>query len=401
LTAARGDASNPPEKPIIIAIDALDEATGDLVSFLKALKELVDKQHCFRILVTTRPESPILHALNKADISGSAQRIDLECIDRNVVDGDIQHFFEASFGDLRWRDELCSAYPNVIELLTNRAEGLFIYARTVTRHLDCKTLEVSVRRLNAILDGGAGATGMSALDELYATVLRNAYDDDAMNVPGVHARVTAVLGGLVILQDQVTINVLAPLMGVTEDDAVRTVEELRSIISCSGSDLRKDIIRPLHRTLREFLVDKNRCKNRDFLIDRQLLHFNVAKASLRILIEELLRDMCQLGDAAKDRVKDLATCVNVHVPPHVQYACVFWSAHAAENEPSAEVRQLLDVFCKEKLLSWVEAMSLMNSLRLAIRVLLTMHSWTKVSVLLDVAMRPLTCVHLMIGSCGI
>jgi hypothetical protein len=382
LTAARGDTSNPPEKPVVIVVDALDEASGDLDSFLKALKDLVDKQPRFRILITTRPESPILHALSKADISASARGVDLERIDREVVDRDIRLFLHTSFQDLRWRHKLLSAHPNAVDLLMVKAERLFIYAKTVTRYLDCKTPEVSVRRLSATLDGGAGATGMSALDELYASVLRNAYDDDAMNVPDVHARVTAVLAGLVIFQDQVTINVLAPLMGVTEDDAVRTVEELRSIVTCSGPDLRKDIIRPLHLTLREFLVDKERCKNRDFLIDRPLQHRNFAESCLRIMNEALHRGMCQSGDAFKNGVGDLANSVNEPVPPHVQYACVFWFAHAVKNEPSPAVRQLLGVFCKEKLLSWVEAMSFMKRLRQAIQILLTMYSWTKVSVLL-------------------
>jgi hypothetical protein len=401
LMAAQGDSLNPPEKPVIIVIDALDEASGDLDSFLKALKELVEKQDHFRILITTRPKSPVLHALSKADISASAWRVDMERIDRTVVDGDIRRFFEAGFDDLRWRDEFCSAHPNAIELLTKRAEGLFIYARTVINHLSVNTPEKAVHRLSSLLDDSHGPAGLSALDKLYASVLYNVYDEEDMRIPSIRKRVTAVLSGLVVLQDQITIKVLAPLMGVTEDDAIRTVEELRSIVTCSGPDLRKDIIRPLHLTLREFLVDKERCRNRDFLIDRRLHHSNVAEASLRILIEELHRDMCQLGDAFKHEFEDLATTVDEHVPPHVQYACMFWPAHAVENEPSAAVRQLLAVFCKESLLPWVEAMSLMNHLRLAIQILLTMHSWTKVRFLVRSTMRPLTCVHLTLGSCRV
>jgi hypothetical protein len=111
--------------------------------------------------------------------------------------------------------------------------------------------------------------------------------------------------------------------------------------------------------------------------------------------------MCQLGDTFKDEVKGLKKIVDVRIPPHVQYACEFWSAHAVENELSAEAWRLLGVFCKEKLLEWIEAMSLMNRLRQAIRILLTMHSWTKVSVPLLCTMRLLTRVCLTLGSCEI
>jgi hypothetical protein len=403
LAAAQGDAPNTPEEPIVIVIDALDEASGDLDDFLKALEELVEKQHRFRILISTRPESPIMHALNKADIKSSARRVEMERIDQTVVDGDIRRFFKAAFDNLRWRDELYSVHPDAIELLTKRAEGLFIYARTVINHLSfsVNTPEKAVHRLSAILGDTRGHSGLSALDKLYMFVLENAYDGEDMRIPSVRKRVIAVLAGLVILQDQVTIKVLAPLMGMTEDDAARTIEELRSIVTCSGPDLRNDVIRPLHLTLREFLVDEGRCKNRDFLIDRQLHHRNVAKSCLRIMNEALHRDMCQLGDAFKDEVEELDKIVHEHVPPHVQYACVFWSAHAVENEPTTEMRQLLGMFCEEKLLQWIEAMSLMNRLYLAIQILLAMHSWTKVCVLPRSSMRPLTCVYLTLGTRGI
>jgi hypothetical protein len=282
LTAAQAESAYPSED-IVVVLDALDEASGDLITFLKQLKELIDKQHRFRILITTRPESPILHDLSKAGISASARRVDLEHIDRDVIDGDIRRFFEAGFDDLRWRDELCSVHPNAIELLTKRAEGLFIYARTVINHLSVSKPETAMHRLSTILNDAHGPTGLSALDKLYMFVLENANSEEDMKIPGVRKRITAVLAGLVVLQDQVTIKVLAPLMGVSEDDALRTVEELRSIISFSALDLRKDIIRPIHPTLREFLVDKERCKNPDFLVDRQLHHRNVAESCLRIM----------------------------------------------------------------------------------------------------------------------
>jgi hypothetical protein len=383
LSAAQGQISDLPEKPIVIVLDALDEASGDLDIFLDLLKVLVDKHPRLRILITTRPESPILHAFSKAGISASSRRVEMEHIDRDVVDGDIRHFFKASFDKLRWRNELCSAHPDAIEVLTRRAEGLFIYARTVINHLSVNKPEKAVHRLSVILDDTRGPAGLSALDRLYMFVLDNVYDEEDMGIPNVRRRVTAVLAALVVLQDQVTIKVLAPLMEVTEDEAVRTVEELRSIVSCSGPDLRKDTIRPLHLTLREFLVDKERCKNSDFFIDRLLHHEKVAGSCLRILNNELRHDMCQLGGAFKDGTKSMEWRVREHVPAHVQYASAYWSVHVVENEPSTEVRAHLGVFCKENLLEWVETMSLMNRLRHGIQALLRMHSWGKVGLLFD------------------
>jgi hypothetical protein len=172
-------------------------------------------------------------------------------------------------------------------------------------------------------------------------------------------------------------------MGVTEDAAVSTVEELRSIISCSGKDLRKDVIRPLHLTLREFLVDIKRCKNVGFFVDPHLYHLKVAEMCLRIMNEELRRDMCQLGDAFKCDIKHLEAVVQKCIPEHVLYACIFWSAHITESKPSAEMHMLLEIFCNKRLLAWIEMMSLTNRLHLGVQVLLTMYSWAEVSVFLQ------------------
>jgi hypothetical protein len=132
-----------------------------------------------------------------------------------------------------------------------------------------------------------------------------------------------------------------------------------------------------------------------------LHHRNVAEICVRIMNKALHRDICQLGDAPEDEVEALATIVDDHVPPYVQYACMFWSPHAVENDPTTEMRQLLGVFCEEKLLPWVETMSRMNCLRPAIQILLTMYSWTKVSILQFSTARPLMSIHLILGSCGI
>jgi hypothetical protein len=385
LCAANRRISSRSDKPITIILEALDEASGDLDIFLDLLKVLVDKHPRIRILITTRPESHILHAFNKAGVNTSSHRAEMEHIDRDVSDGDIRHFLKTNFDKLRWRNELYSAHPDAIEVLTKRAGGLLIYARTVINHLAVNNPEKAVHRLSAILDNTRGPAGLSALDRLYTYVLENAYDKEDMRIPSIRRRVTAVLAALVVLQDQVTIKVLAILMEVTEDEAVRTVEELRSIISFSGPDLRKDTIRPLHLTLREFLVDKERCKNSDFFIDRLPHHAKVAESCLRILNKELHRDMCQLGDAFKDKygMKCVESRVREHILAHVQYASAYWFAHVVENEPSTEVRTLLGVFCEKKFLEWIETMSLMNRLRPGIQALLRVHSWTEVSLILS------------------
>ena len=221
---------------------------------------------------------------------------------------------------------------------------------------------------------------MTTLDYLYGDVLEGAFDGEAMSYQNVQMRVTAVLAGLVVLQDPITIKILAPLVGVKEDEAICTVEELRSIVTCTG-DIRKDTIRPPHLTLREILVDEERCP-KGFYIDRREHHLRVAKSCFQIMNNELRRDMCQLGDAFKEDIEDLESRVQERIPAHVQYACLYWVVHLIENEPriEADMQKLLEEFCTTKLLEWVEVLSLIHRLDLADHGLLRVRGWTEVNV---------------------
>ena len=96
--------------------------------------------------------------------------------------------------------------------------------------------------------------------------------------------------------------------------------------------------------------------------------------------DELRRDICELGDAFKGEIKNLESLVQERIPPHVQYACLYWTAHLVENEPTidSEMQELLEKFCTKKVLEWMEVLSLMNRLDLAVHGLVRVRPWVKV-----------------------
>jgi hypothetical protein len=183
--------------PIVIVLDALDEADGDLANLLKSLKKLADEHKRIRIFITTRHKPAVDRYFDQAGVTKSKQAV-MENIPGNESDGDISAFLKTRFNSLPYEKQLRDAHPNAIDMLATKAERLFIYARTAIEHLDHRTLEVSVRRLNAILGDSEGKTGMPALDALYATVLQNTYDDEALEGEDVRERVTSLLAGLVV-----------------------------------------------------------------------------------------------------------------------------------------------------------------------------------------------------------
>jgi hypothetical protein len=371
--------------PVVIVLDALDEAGADLVDFFDSLKDLLCANCNFWIFVTTRPEPSFMNALFKSGMNPMKMQVEMEDAPRDEVDTDIQCFIRQGFEKLQWQYELLAAHPSSIEVLTTKAERLFIYARTVIEYSDHKVQEISVQRLTAILRSSGDKVGLPALDALYTAVLQNAYDQEAIESNIVRARVTALLAGLVVLQQDVTVEVLASLMGLAVDVVMRTVQELRSILSCSSEDLEKAVIRPLHLTLVEFLVDDKRCTNRAFYIGRRAWHLEFTKACLKALNLELRHNLCGWSnDNSYGSEEERRSLVEELVPAHVRYACRFWTAHLVEIDQSRDqaLLRVLEDFCKKKLLQWLEVQSYAGYLNEARAMLSGAHSWAKVSVIL-------------------
>jgi hypothetical protein len=80
LKSFRDENSTTLTSPIVIVLTAMDEAGGDLGSFFKSLKELVDAQGQFRVFITTRPEPSITFALRVGDICECEKQADMEDI---------------------------------------------------------------------------------------------------------------------------------------------------------------------------------------------------------------------------------------------------------------------------------------------------------------------------------
>jgi hypothetical protein len=86
---------------------------------------------------------------------------------------------------------------------------------------------------------------------------------------------------------------------------------------------RATLIRPLHLSFSDFLVDEKRCTSSAYCIDRPSNHIEFAKACLRTMIVDLCRKPCDLDDvnAFKDDIKNLDSLVKERIREYVRYAC--------------------------------------------------------------------------------
>jgi len=123
----------PPSKPVLIVIDALDEAKkGDdniLVSFLAEAFALVP--HWIKLFITSRPETAILNSLS----SLKPHPLDTDDM-RNIAD--IKGYLQLKLKELFPNKVI----GNALEVILKRSEGNFLYVREVLNELKLERLDL-------------------------------------------------------------------------------------------------------------------------------------------------------------------------------------------------------------------------------------------------------------------
>jgi hypothetical protein len=165
-------------QPLVLVVDALDECDCDSES--AAVLGLLglgatEKGSWLRVLLTSRPETPIRYGI-RAIPSGGVTRFVLHEIEPPIVDHDIATY-------LRYHLRLIGTtflrnpdWPSdeVVDRLVKLAGGLFIWAATAYRFIMSGEAFAS-HRLQQILSGASvESVPQQSLDRIYLTVLDKA-----------------------------------------------------------------------------------------------------------------------------------------------------------------------------------------------------------------------------------
>jgi hypothetical protein len=120
----------------------------------------------------------------------------------------------------------------------------------------------------------------------------------------------------------------------------------------------------IHPSFHDFLIDPRRCSNVKFLVTPELQHSFLAQACLGAM-KLLKRNICNIEQPWKlhNEVNNLPQSIHQSIPQFLQYACHHWSQHLVHGLLSDELLRMLDEFCHNHLLYWVEACSLMGNLQ--------------------------------------
>jgi hypothetical protein len=264
-------------RTFLIVIDALDECEeeGSIGILLRLLPQVGACENIrVRILVTSRPETPIRHGF---DQMGTAvhQGFVLHRMPIEVSDRDIQVYLQHNLSTIAAERRLEDCWPGerILTTMVQYAQGLFIWAATA-----CKFIQDGKRfaekRLQTLLDRSASTRSEPErhLDTIYTTVLRasvpETYSKEEQEEAYDYLRL--ILGSIVILFSALSVEALSKLLGLPSKDTSDTIAELHSIL-----DIPENHNQPLrlhHDSFRSFLLDGNRCRERAIIVNEQQAH---------------------------------------------------------------------------------------------------------------------------------
>ncbi|KIM73866.1 hypothetical protein PILCRDRAFT_801778 [Piloderma croceum F 1598] len=368
----RHNQSSPHDIPVIV-LDGSDECgsdpsqTGQRNALLDTFVHWSHLPRKFKLIVTGRDERVHL------SFRSCCKQIELPTgaeVDMDTTQ-DIRNFLERRFAEIG--GPYLDSWPGekVLDTLTARAAGLFIWAETVIRFVEQGLPD---EQLEHVLMGNLGEG--DNVTELYRQILELSFRDAKVHMLNVLHQVATVivLAKITLHVDDLPSFILHPKASV-----IVILNKLSSVISV-GSD---SGIRIRHLSFAEFMCDPHRCPQR-FYIDRFKGSHDMSMACLRLMKKCLKFNICDLETSylPNKHVEDLSRRITRNIGHPLIYSCRFWAAHIRDTPTDLKENVDLtadvgDIF-QSYFLYWLEVMSLMEEVMAANIALPGVAGWIRV-----------------------
>ena len=362
----------------VIVIDALDECKDEepTSAILSVLGQFVAKVPMVKFFITGRPESRIREGFRLPLLAKATDVFILHKVEPGQVDKDIRLFFRHNFSELKTRRHGLDGWPTEgqLDLLCERAGGLFVYATATVRFIDQRNSSPK-KQLGCLLQSQSstvfeGRTKLRAnvnttLDSLYTSILQEAFGDDD---PENDSKIRSVLGAVVLATNPLSPSAIATLLGLESEEVFPILLSMQSFLV-----LQEDIdqpVRPFHKSFPDFIVNPARCLTSRFRVCPPDQHTELLVGSLETMNRELKRNICKLPDGVvNSEVIDLRERTNEHIGQALDYACRSWYRHLEVGAILAHITPILRQFLEEKFLFWLEVLSVLGATKEAVHAL--------------------------------
>jgi len=295
----------------------------------------------------------------------------LHDVERSSVDGDIRLFFGTQLVDIvRTRSDcdLLRDWPSSsdLDILCEKAAGLFIYASTVVKFVASKDHQPTERLTDIIsLPQSTVEEGRSGINQLYTEVLQQAFLNIRADDGRFYSRFRSVVGAVLLVFNPLPVTALSDLLGISYIST--TLRSLHSLLIIPTSESDPTPIHALHKSFPDFLTDPGRCTDQKFFVEPSICHREILLSCLKVMKAGLKRNICQLDDhVLLSEVGDLSMRRTNHIGNALGYACQFWAKHLAGTTSNIhdieEVDKAINDFFETCLLFWIETLSLMENL---------------------------------------
>jgi hypothetical protein len=362
--------------PLVIVLDALDECDkengregGDLIPVL--LHSLEKVPFCIKIFVTSRPEPSIKNIFSRTDINSSTVGLALHRdIEQSIVREDIGRYIRHEFDKLAYERFVPLPFPSDADFqtLVDRAGNLFIYVRTIVMYVS-SDVEDPIDQLADVLraDESRASKQFADLDALYIQILIKASDVIGRDAAA-QRQLRDVLASLALVQENLPVVALAVMAGVEERQCKMILRCLSSVLLYEHAS--HEPVRLMHPSFPDFLTREDRCTDVRYFVSGAEYHSLLALRCLQIMNAKLRRNICDLRDPflPNSDVPDLHQRLDSNTSAQLRYACKYWHVHVqSAGCLYPELIMALDVFCTKHLLHWLELLSLMKEIPVALR----------------------------------
>jgi len=367
----------PYEELPVIVIDALDECGGlrhdssgkdDYKGLLRTLKHWAQVDHLkrFKLVITSRPEDHITQAFPKsisihiAIPSGSDVKLG------DSASEDIRLFLKSCLENMGMNNAFIE---KALDYLVPRAAGIFIWATTVANFL-----ELDPESRFAMLEKGDGK-GLKSLYSLYSTIVKASFGHD-LEEEEIEA-VTSVMGAMIFSKQLLDDNalIMLPQIKIPDSDVNRLGLIRKGLVSVIDSG---PILHFHHRSFEDFLLSTfflQELPEFSTVQDRGHHEYRLAMLCLKTLVSSKLHfNMCN-SDSSTIKNVDIQPTVKSTIPRLILYSSLFWVDHIIQTPSDEKMMEAVKFVMYEKLLFWLEVMSLTGNTHEAYLILRKAVTW--------------------------
>jgi len=366
------DDTIPREELPVIVIDALDECGGlrhdapgkkDIQNLLHTLNHWIQVDHLkrFTLVVTSRPEGHISRIFPETvsfHITVPSGR-DVQLGDS--ASQDIRAFLESRLDDM---DMKPAWIAEALDYLVPGAAGIFIWATTVANFLeDDPEARFHILRSRK---GGDDIEGMDDLYSLYTTIVRASFGRiSKQEVQGI----ISVMGAMIYAKQPLSDDVLMMLPGVKIGNSNVMSLVRKGLASVIGSG---DILHFHHESFEDYLLSTSFLQQLPELStvqNRGHHERQLAVLCLKTLVSPNLHfNMCNLDSSIIKNV-DIQPTVKSTIPSLTLYSSRFWVDHLIQTPSDDKLTEGVKFVMYDKLLFWLEVMSLSGNVHEAYLIL--------------------------------